>query len=84
MGSFGMAARFSAMPSTVIKRFDYEPHRRELLVTFTTGRRYIYSKVPPEAVDRFRRAVSKGQHFNAHIRDRYEYRELEPAWGGED
>ena len=84
MGSFGMAARFSAMPSTVIKRFDYEPHRRELLVTFTTGRRYLYSKVPPEAVDRFRRAFSKGQHFNTHIRDRYEYRELEPAWGGAD
>jgi hypothetical protein len=72
------------MPSTVIKRFDYEPGARELLVTFTTGRRYIYSKVPPEAVECFRQATSKGRHFNAHIRDSYAYRELEPAWSEVD
>ena len=67
------------MPSTVIKRFDYRPDVRELLVTFTTGRRYLYSDVPPGAVDRFRAAFSKGRHFNAHIRDRYPCRELEAA-----
>ena len=67
------------MPSTVIRRFDYRPEDRELLVIFTTGRRYVYSKVPPEAVEEFRSAFSKGQHFNAHIRDRYPYRELESA-----
>jgi lysyl-tRNA synthetase class 2 len=67
------------MPSTVIRRFDYRPEHRELLVIFTTGRRYVYSNVPPAAVDEFRDAFSKGQHFNAHIRDRYPYRELEPS-----
>ena len=65
------------MPSTVIKRFDYRPERSELLVTFTTGRRYLYSGVPGEAVDRFRKAFAKGRHFNAHIRDRYPCRELD-------
>ena len=68
------------MPSTVIKRFDYLPDRRELLVTFTTGRRYVYADVPEEAVERFRAAFSKGSHFNRHIRDRYSCREIE---GGE-
>ena len=67
------------MPSTVIKRFDYRPGTRKLLVTFTTGRRYLYSDVPAEAADRFRAAFSKGRHFNAHIRDRYPCRELETA-----
>ncbi|HEX6741032.1 MAG TPA: KTSC domain-containing protein [Sphingomicrobium sp.] len=64
------------MPSTVIRSFDYRPEGRELLVTFTTGRRYLYRDVPPEAVAAFRGAFAKGRHFNAHIRDRYPFREL--------
>jgi hypothetical protein len=64
------------MPSTVIQRFDYRPDTRELVITFTTGRRYLYSQVPEEAVDRFRAAFSKGSHFNRHIRDHYPCREL--------
>lgn len=64
------------MPSTVIKRFEHLPERRELLVTFVTGRRYLYSDVPAEAAERFRAAYSKGSHFNRHIRDHYPCREL--------
>ncbi len=64
------------MPSSVIKWFDYRPETAELLVIFTTGRRYLYSDVPPEAIDRFRAAFSKGSHFNRHIRDHYRCREL--------
>lgn len=65
------------MPSTVIRRFDYRPERRELEITFTTGRRYLYSDVPEQAVDQFRAAFSKGAHFNRCIRDHYPYRELQ-------
>jgi hypothetical protein len=64
------------MPSTVIKRFDYRPEARELEVLFVTGRRYVYSAVPPEAVENFRSAFSKSVHFNRYIRDRYPHREL--------
>ena len=64
------------MPSTVIRRFDYQPETRELDVLFVTGRRYIYADVPPEEVAALRSAFSKGRHFNVHIRDRYAYREL--------
>ena len=64
------------MPSTVIRRFDYHPETRELEVMFVTGRRYIYADVPPEEVQRFREAFSKGQYFNARVRDNYRYREL--------
>lgn len=66
------------MPSTVIRRFDYYPDRRELEILFTTGRRYLYSNVPEEAVRRFQAAFSKGVHFNRHIRDHYPCRELDP------
>lgn len=71
------------MPSSVIRGFTYDPASRELLVTFTTGRRYIYSNVPAEEADRFRGAFAKGVHFNRFIRGNYSCRELEPH-GGED
>jgi lysyl-tRNA synthetase class 2 len=67
------------MPSTVIRRFDYQPDRRELVVTFTSGRRYLYLGVSEQAVDEFRAAFSKGVHFNRYIRDRYPCRELHEA-----
>jgi hypothetical protein len=67
------------MPSTIIRRFDYHLAARELEVLFTTGRRYLYRDVPPEAADAFRAAFSKGRHFNARIRGRYAYKELAPA-----
>ena len=64
------------MPSTVIKRFDYRLEAHELEVLFVTGRRYLYSQVPPEAAEAFRGAFAKGVHFNRHIRDRSPHREL--------
>ena len=64
------------MPSTVIRRFDYAPERRELLIEFTTGRRYVYAGVPEEEVQAMRAAFAKGRYFNAHIRDRYKCREI--------
>ena len=69
-------ARFAAMPSTVIKSFDYAPDRAELIVEFVTGRRYVYSGVPAEEAEALRGAFAKGVHFNRRIRDRYPFREL--------
>jgi lysyl-tRNA synthetase class 2 len=63
------------MPSTVIRRFSYDPEAQELDVLFTTGRRYLYHRVPQAAADDFRAAFSKGRYFNAHIRDAYDYSE---------
>ena len=64
------------MPSTVIRRFDYAPERRELVVEFVTGRRYAYAGVPQSEADAMRNAFAKGVYFNRHIRDRYPAREL--------
>jgi hypothetical protein len=65
------------MPSTIIRGFDYRPEARELDVLFTTGRRYIYHDVPPEAAEAFRAAFAKGLHFNRRIRGRYRFTEVE-------
>lgn len=69
------------MPSTVIRSFVYRPETSELEVLFTTGRRYVYEQVPPEAAEALRTAFAKGRHFNARIRGRYSYRELDPSRG---
>ncbi|HEY6817108.1 MAG TPA: KTSC domain-containing protein [Croceibacterium sp.] len=66
------------MPSTVIRRFAYDPPSRSLDVEFVSGRRYRYAAVPPAVADRFRAAFSKGRFFNARIRDVYRCDELEP------
>jgi hypothetical protein len=71
--------RSAAMPSTIIRSFDYRADRRELDVLFTTGRRYVYRQVPPEAAAAFRAAFSKGRHFNARIRGRYPCEERDPG-----
>ena len=72
------------MPSTVIRRFDYFPERREMLVEFVTGRRYIYLDMPAKEAASMRAAFAKGRYFNAHIRDHYRFRELteDEAQGG--
>lgn len=64
------------MPSRVIRGFDYDAAARQLEVRFTTGRRYLFHDVPPEAAAALRAAFSKGRHFNAHIRGRYRFTEL--------
>ena len=66
------------MPSTVIRRFAYDPANRALDVTFVTGRRYRYQAVPAAVAADFRGAFAKGRYFNSRIRDRYACVELEP------
>ena len=68
--------RFSFMPSSVIRRFTYDPSRRELTIEFVTGRIYVYYDVPERAAEAFRSAQSKGRYFNFHIRDNYAFREV--------
>jgi hypothetical protein len=71
-----VSKRSHLMPSTIIRSFEYRPERRELEILFTTGRRYLYREVPPEAAAAFRAAFSKGRHFNARIRGRYPFSEI--------
>jgi KTSC domain len=54
----------------------YDAAKRELQVTFVTGRRYVYDDVPLEAYEGLRTAPSKGTFFNREIRERYAYREI--------
>jgi len=64
------------MSSSVIRTIFYDPAARRMLVIFVTGRKYMYEDVPPEVHAAFQAAPSKGQFFNAEIRDRYAFHEL--------
>lgn len=61
------------MPSSVITRFFYHPAEQRLEILFVTGRRYSYHDVPADVAEAMRNAFSKGEFFNAHIRDRYRF-----------
>jgi hypothetical protein len=65
------------MPSTVIRRFAYDHQTQELWVEFVTGRRYVYSEVPPQVAEALGSAFAKGVYFNTRIRDRFAHREVE-------
>jgi lysyl-tRNA synthetase class 2 len=65
--------RFRRMPSSVIRRFDYDERARRLDVEFVTGRRYSYHGVPARIVAAFRAATSKGRFFNRRIRDHFAF-----------
>jgi hypothetical protein len=70
-----LAVAAAIMPSTSIRKTDYDPQKRVLSVWFVaSGRRYDYEGVPPEIYAAFRDAFAKGRFFNDHIRDRFQYR----------
>jgi hypothetical protein len=67
---------FTAMPSSVIRSFDYHPGEQRLDVRFVSGRRYRYFGVPPDLAARMRGSFAKGEFFNAHIRGHFRFERL--------
>jgi hypothetical protein len=61
------------MPSSVISRIEYDELCQELIVTFVSGKKYAYQRVPHEMYVLFAGSRSKGTFFNEHIRDHYSY-----------
>jgi lysyl-tRNA synthetase class 2 len=61
------------MPSSVIRHYWYDPEHHRLELVFVSGRRYRYHDVPEETYHSMKRAFSKGEFFNAHIRDQYRH-----------
>jgi KTSC domain len=61
------------MPSAVIRSFNYDAASADLYIEFQSGRRYIYKGVPKETFQAMQASFSKGEFFNAHIRDHYRF-----------
>jgi hypothetical protein len=60
--------------STVIGTVGYS---RVLEIQFESGRIYQYYDVPQEIFDGMLNAESKGKYFNANIRGKFRYQEIE-------
>ncbi len=65
--------QLETVSSRAIHAIGYDAPRRVLEVIFNTGRIYQFVGVPPEEFERLRSAESKGEYFNASIRDAYSY-----------
>lgn len=63
--------------TTLIREVSYESSRCELLITFSSGRRYVYDNVPAEIVEAFKASGSKVPFFDREIRERFPHREFE-------
>jgi len=50
--------------STAIRNLFYVPVKRELWVTFVSGRSYVYADVPSGIFDVFKTTSSRGAFFN--------------------
>jgi hypothetical protein len=62
------------MPSMAVEHLSYDEVAQELHVAFVGGGAYTYYEVPKQVYTAFRAAFSKGQFFNAWIKDRYDFR----------
>lgn len=71
------------MPSSVIRRYAYDPRSHRLRIRFVSGETYDYEDVRPEVAEGLDHAVSKGRFFGLNIRDRYPFRRMTDQINGE-
>ena len=64
--------------SEAIAKFAYDPTAMNLVIFFKSGGVYEYRNVPREIFEAFRAAPSKGQYFQANVRERFAGRILAP------
>jgi hypothetical protein len=63
------------MPSTVIRKWNYDEAQQRLDIVFVSGKHYSYHEVPPAVAEEMRGAFSKGSYFNRRIRDHFAFTE---------
>ena len=66
------------MPSSVIRKYEYDAAKQVLTITFVSGMVYNYLQVPEAVYQQMRSTIQKGVFFNQHIRDKYECVKVEP------
>jgi KTSC domain len=59
--------------STVLRWIEFDAKSSVLRIELVTGEIYSYPHVPPAIFNALLAAKSKGQFFNAHIRDHYQF-----------
>ena len=60
---------YNTYDSTNIKSSIYDEEKKELIIEFKGGRKYMFEKVPLNIYGSFKRAKSQGSYFNKNIRN---------------
>ena len=80
-GAKSVLIRSPYMPyvqSTALEQVSYDEAAHTLRARFrSSGRTYVYHDVPQELYDGLIFSDSLGAYFNAHIRDQFDFEELE-------
>ncbi len=71
--------RFDPAGSSAVATAAYDAARRELHITFTSGRAYVYLAVPPLIFEALKQAPSTGVFVNLVVKRFYKHREAEPV-----
>jgi len=61
------------MPSSVIKKYFYDPENKVLTIIYQSGAVYDYLDVSQEVFDEMRAAYSKGTFLNQKIKPNYRF-----------
>ncbi|WP_160711632.1 KTSC domain-containing protein [Chitinophaga solisilvae] len=64
------------MPSSVIRKYDYDPENAVLRILFVSGAIYDYLDVPESVYKSMKQTISKGVFFNQEIKDKYTFRKI--------
>jgi KTSC domain len=64
------------MPSSVIKKIEYQDDSRRLRITFVSGDIYDYLNVPKAVFEEMRASGSKGAFLNALVKGRYDFEKV--------
>ena len=64
------------MPSSVIRKYEYNAEAEVLTITFVSGIIYDYLEVPEQVYLQMKSTLAKGIFFNQHIKDKYKWKRV--------
>ena len=60
-----MTSKFYFMQSSMLNSAEYDDEKKELIVTFSNGKDYVYEDVDKSIYDYLIEATSAGKYFNS-------------------
>ena len=65
------------MPSTVIKKMEFNPQCNTLLIQYVSGQSYLYKNVPETVYKDLKASRVKGRFLKFFVKDKYPFEKLE-------
>lgn len=63
--------------SSQVSSGSYNLDKKELIIAFSTGKRYAYFNVPEKVWEDLKLADSAGKYLNANVKGKYAYKQLQ-------